>query len=262
MARLLARANVSRHNMLRSAIRQYTARSRIALPVLLGPGRGGRVRLKHTGPRNFVPYVLGRYEHDTVRFLRESLRTGRVFADIGALSGFYTRVALSELPRGGIVVAFEPHPVGRGHVQELSGRADGKQLIVREEPLGATDTEGKFTFGRGSGYATAREGLPVRDGEERTVQFRSLDSLIAEGAFPAPDVVKVDVEGLEAEALAGMRQLLTTVPPTLAIECHTLRLLSDTLSVLDDVGYRNVIVARKRPHAGPWQVLTRADWAS
>jgi len=44
--------------------------------------------------------------------------------------------------------------------------------------------------------------------QRRPVPMRSLDSLLAEGAIPQADFLKVDVEGYEAEVFAGARQML------------------------------------------------------
>jgi FkbM family methyltransferase len=247
--------------VLRTAIRNYAMRSSISLPVLVGPARGNRIRLADIGPRRFVPFLFGRHERAVVGFLNEKLRTARVFADLGAGDGYYTRVALSALPPGGIVIAFEPRK--REDLLALAEDVGPDRLVVRREALGKADREEAFAFGADFGYATAREGLPVHgDSDVRMIQFRTLDSLIAEGSVPAPDVVKVDVEGFEADALIGMNELLTSSHPVLAVECHSIRLLRDVLGMLDVTGYHNVIVARNRPAGGPWHVLTQPAWAS
>ena len=44
--------------------------------------------------------------------------------------------------------------------------------------------------------------------QRRVVPMRSLDSLMAEGAIPQADFLKIDVEGYEADALAGATRML------------------------------------------------------
>ena len=44
--------------------------------------------------------------------------------------------------------------------------------------------------------------------QRRLVPMRSLDSLMAEGAIPQADFLKVDVEGYEADVLAGAKEML------------------------------------------------------
>jgi Methyltransferase FkbM domain len=54
-----------------------------------------------------------------------------------------------------------------------------------------------------------RSSLGMSDGlQRRLVPMRSLDSLMAEGAIPQADFLKVDVEGYEADVLAGAKEML------------------------------------------------------
>ena len=54
-----------------------------------------------------------------------------------------------------------------------------------------------------------RSSLGMSDGlQRRLVPMRSLDSLMAEGAMPQADFLKVDVEGYEADVLAGAKEML------------------------------------------------------
>jgi FkbM family methyltransferase len=87
---------------------------------------------------------------------------------------------------------------------------------------------------------TAREGLPFRrggrqssyggvssddvapvlaEGEMRRVAGVSLDDFLRQGN-PAPDVLKVDVEGGECEVLKGGDELFSRVRPALICEVH------------------------------------------
>lgn len=52
----------------------------------------------------------------------------------------------------------------------------------------------------------------------RTVPCRSLDSLLATN--PAPDFVKIDVEGAEVEVLLGAARLIAEVRPQIIVEVH------------------------------------------
>ena len=129
-----------------------------------------------------------------------------------------------------------------------------QRLTIRTEALGKADADRPFAFGPGYGYAPDREGLPVyADFEVKVVHFRSLDSLIADGTVPSPDVVKIDVEGLEADVLAGMSDVLAA-KPALAVECHKLDLLHKVLGILVASGYTDATVV-KYPQRGPWHVL-------
>jgi hypothetical protein len=52
------------------------------------------------------------------------------------------------------------------------------------------------------------------------VRVRRLDGLAAEEGLPAPDLIKVDVEGAEGDVLEGAGQILANARPVLLIETH------------------------------------------
>jgi hypothetical protein len=54
----------------------------------------------------------------------------------------------------------------------------------------------------------------------REVHVVSLDALWQAGRIAPPDVVKIDVEGAEAEVLRGAAQLLRTARPRLLLATH------------------------------------------
>jgi FkbM family methyltransferase len=72
-----------------------------------------------------------------------------------------------------------------------------------------------------------------------TIQVKvcRLDTLVASGELPAPNVIKLDVEGAEAMALQGARNVLKTYSPYLDIELHGAQAARDVLEVLWSVGY-------------------------
>ena len=73
---------------------------------------------------------------------------------------------------------------------------------------------------------------------------RSLDDLV-EAGLPVPDLLKVDVEGSEAQVLAGARGILARRMPGLLVEVHSLELEHDCMALLADTGYRPTVVERR-----------------
>jgi len=63
----------------------------------------------------------------------------------------------------------------------------------------------------------------------------SIDGLVADG-LPAPDVVKIDVEGAELEVLDGMERTLRELRPALVIELHETNV--PVADRLESAGYR------------------------
>lgn len=79
------------------------------------------------------------------------------------------------------------------------------------------------------------------------VSIMTLDDDIREMSLPAPDVIKIDVEGGELAVLVGARNTLLTHRPQLFLEMHgeTMNLKRQNVAAivdyLNDLGYCNIL---------------------
>ena len=102
------------------------------------------------------------------------------------------------------------------------------------------DEIGTATLNVYGGSTTARLGTRESSKVGRTplyqieVPVSTIDAQLE--AFPAPALVKMDIEGAEAPALRGATALLTQVKPTLICELHGTN--APVMDVLDSCGYR------------------------
>lgn len=69
-----------------------------------------------------------------------------------------------------------------------------------------------------------------------TVRTVSIDDLV-EGGFPAPDVVKMDIEGGEVSALAGMARVIRRHRPTIFLATHGAEVHRHCLALLASSDY-------------------------
>lgn len=181
-------------------------------------------------------YVLGASEPAVQKQLLEHLRAGSVFFDVGANIGFMTLLGSRLVGDAGTVVAFEPLSENR-ELLERNLQANGRSnyLVV---PLALSDECGtaEMVLDHGGGRAgfmgVEREGHKLLE-----VETATLDSL----DLPAPDVVKIDVEGAEARVLGGMRRLLREHGPVLIVEIHGEQ-ETPVREVLAEVGYQGGII--------------------
>jgi hypothetical protein len=176
--------------------------------ILAGPARGVRMTLDLSGQ---TPMYLGIYEWELHSFLRATLPGARLVFDIGAHVGYGCLMFASR--SGGRVVAYEPDPVNGTtlRVNIDCNPALRDRITVVPEAVAARSKAGTTTLDD----ATAR--------------------------FGPPDLVKLDVEGCEFDALCGAQNTLTEHRPHLIVETHSAELERDCGALLLECGYRPLI---------------------
>jgi FkbM family methyltransferase len=153
--------------------------------------------------------------HEDISLAAAALTKARVFVDIGANIGLYSLMARKLMPPDSRLVVFEPDPrTVRKLRQNLDfNHADNVTVInaavgARNEVLTLYNASPK-NFGRNSLKEPATDGQETRGTE---VQVRPLHEALTECDVEHVDVLKIDVEGFEAEALAPF---LETAPDSL-----------------------------------------------
>lgn len=122
-------------------------------------------------------------------------RPDDVLWDVGAYVGFHAALVGQHVAE---TVAFEPVP---GVAEELAAnlRRNDVDATVRMHAL--SDDDGDVAL-----PSSVSPRIP--DGETLTRPVHTGDGLVAADEAPAPSMVKVDVEGAEADVLAGMSDAL------------------------------------------------------
>ena len=150
-----------------------------------------------------------------------NLRTDDVVWDVGANVGLYACFAAKKLETG-MVVGFEPIPRNRRRLVE-NLRANAPPWLWRASPHPLSDSNGpsemafdhdasmRTLTGAGHHYLTDDDGWI-------DVECRRGDHLVADG-LPAPDVLKIDVQGAELNVLRGLGDSLDDVR-VLYVEIH------------------------------------------
>lgn len=164
--------------------------------------------------------AYGLYELDTARTLRQILRPGDHVVDGGANIGYFSLLAARCVGPSGRVDAFEPQPETR---QRLSENLQRNNLadIVRIHPHALSDHAGTATihrFGQDAGnHGTASLFAPAgADTTDTEIETVRMDKALAGST---PRLIKLDLEGAEAQAIDGMTALLQgDRPPDLIIE--------------------------------------------
>lgn len=193
------------------------------VPILSGPNRGLRWRVD----AGIHGCWLGSYERFKLGQFVDAIAPNAVVYDIGAHAGYYT---LAAARRARQVLAFEPNPANQEALRFHLARNRLDNVVVYPAAVGAAPGTAQFSSA-GDGYR-GRLGAG-----ELTVKVEALDALIEAGA-PAPDLVKMDVEGAELAALDGAAALLATRHALWFIALHGPECARGTIARLLDNGYR------------------------
>jgi FkbM family methyltransferase len=177
--------------------------------ITRGPMAGMRWRR-----RNSLPfwYHLGIYEPETSRFLAAHLRPGDTFWDLGANAGYHTLMGARAVGPTGRVIAVEPDP-GTCEIlrEQLELNGIGNCTIVQ---AAVSDRPGRTVLIRRAsdprGNALQQIDNPAIDnkvGDAVEVPCLTVDELSS--LYPAPRLIKMDIEGAEVLALPGGRRFLS-----------------------------------------------------
>ncbi len=211
------------------------------------------------------PYLeqSGIWAPEQTRLVRESLRPGMRFVDVGAHVGYFSVLAGRLVGPDGVVFAFEPHP--RNFELLLANVWRNGLANVLCFPWAVGDSCGFATLYEAEGNSGDHRLYRSDDDERATLPVRlvALDALPA--IRPPVDFVKLDVQGAEAAAIRGMEQLLASSPDaTVALEYWPYgmeRFGTDVSSVLPYYRHLGYVVRANHPdHDRPvdlddWEIL-------
>jgi FkbM family methyltransferase len=156
------------------------------------------------------------YEPHVSAVLRDALRPGMSFVDIGANIGFFTMLAAHLVGPSGRVYAFEPYQLNV-KLLYLSARVNAFEHIS-VFPFAASDAEGLLAFDNvgSNGHVTTPRADLSSVLTTTLVYAARLDAVLRD--VPRVDVIKIDVEGTEYRALRGGVELLARSRPTIVSE--------------------------------------------
>jgi FkbM family methyltransferase len=144
------------------------------------------------------------YDRGIVRF-----GPNEVYVDCGAFDGDSAAAFIARCPDYRRIVALEPDP---GNRTRFAHRFGGESRMQADRitllPYAASDRRSVLSFNATgtAGSAFAQHGI--------TLDAATLDELVG---HEHPTFIKMDIEGAEPLALAGARQLIAAVHPTLAV---------------------------------------------
>jgi len=236
--------------------------------VASGALSGLRFRL----PPGFEYFVVyHEYEPQLVQALARLVRPGFVCVDAGANVGVLTLHLARLVGPEGRVVAFEAAPENAEQLRanvalnpELLSRVVVEQAAVTDGTARSID----LFPGRGGGHSgwTVSEHFAARSDVVATERIPTrVRAISLDHYFPPSarlDLVKMDIEGGEAEALPGMSRLMREARPIVVLEFHReagwagVQALLEANYQLEDLDGRPLAVPRGTDDV-PYQLVAR-----
>jgi FkbM family methyltransferase len=212
--------------------------------VVAGYGKGLKMILNVGDKANSqnIYYWFGLHELATQRLFVKFVKPGFIVYDIGAYIGFFSLLAARLARPSGRVYAFEPLPDNIERIKlhiSLNGMEDTVFCILKAV-FDKTDNVPFYDCGRNS---WGRIGEAISSTEKYSlvpraiVETISLDEFVFCKGNPAPDLIKIDVEGREGKVLAGARQLLKKFKPIIICEVHYPEAAKQVYEELSCLGY-------------------------
>ena len=155
----------------------------------------------------------GRYEPQETALLTMLLAPGMTLVDVGANWGYFSLVGAALVGATGRVVAVEADPRACRTLRANVARNAFQRVTVLE--MAAGDRAGTVQLqeydriaSESGGYGVTSTTTVVEGGRRFDVAERTLDEALDEIGIDRIDLLKMDIEGAEARALAGLGRRL------------------------------------------------------
>ena len=204
--------------------------------------RHGLIRgMRRRGGLGWIPFGIAQTKEEM--FWRTLPLGGLVIYDVGAFHGILTLFFASRCSH---VISYEPNEINHARLIENIRLNNLDNVQVRKLGVGFQPGSGTLRYSpEMAGGGTLDTNAIARVSQR--VEITTLDHEMATSALPPPDLIKIDIEGWELEALKGARETLATYHPALYLEMHgeTLRekrrKASAIVAFLCDAGYTDIV---------------------
>jgi FkbM family methyltransferase len=150
-----------------------------------------------------------------------TLTSGAHFIDCGAYDGdtarrFFEKLDAAQPGADGRVTAFEPDPANFDRLaQFVDGLPEARRDGISLHKLGVSDERATLQFYSDGTAGSSLADLTQQDRRSVDIHTAKLDEILAGG--PPPTLLKLDVEGAEAQALRGAERTIREHLPILAV---------------------------------------------
>ncbi len=228
--------------------------SRIWVRIPAGAAKGQWI---YADLRSDLAYTIGDHEPWLQDLLQTELSLGDCYYDVGAHFGFFAMIAARSVGPSGVIVAFEPNPKNRTILEANLSRNRLSQVTFLD--LAVWSSSGQVTFELAPAASDGTQGhicdAADASGSRILVPSVTLDDLVFSQGYRAPDLIKMDVEGAEWDALQGASRLLAELRPKLLCEIHHPDQMGQIRNYLEQFGYAAEEWKPVHPHYADYRQL-------
>lgn len=172
--------------------------------------------------REFITYgvgIFGPYEPHVTHLFKNITKPNSICLDLGALVGFHSLMLAYLVPEG-MVYSFEPSP--EMYANLCKNIEANNMPNIEAINKGVFDQEGDFEFieniGVGQSHIIQKDsGLDP----SRVISCVVIDDWVKTKNIPQIDIIKMDIEGAEVNAIQGAMTSITTWKPDMVIEFNS-----------------------------------------
>jgi FkbM family methyltransferase len=179
------------------------------------------VKASKSDPLHWLLLERGEIEYYCIKFISSIIKEGAIVFDIGAYVGSYTLLFSKLVGSSGKIVAFEPNPIAFSILNYNLRKNSALNVIPIK--MGVSNTIGKVElktqdFGASTASITRYKGYS-KGLKTFTANCTTLDNYCSENGV-IPQVIKIDVEGAEAQVIEGAKNIIHFYHPMALIEFH------------------------------------------
>jgi len=188
-------------------------------------------------------FYFGRYEVERkeTQYIKSIVKEGDVFFDIGTNVGYYTLMVAKRIGNNGKVFSFEPVTstfdklkanVEKNNFKNVSLNKIGISDISQEIEINISDADN-------SGMSSLIH-IP-NSSKKEVIKTISLDEYLKEKELEKINLIKIDVEGVEFQAIKGMTETLIKYSPIVLVEILSSKLgqIGKTNTEIYNLFYKN-----------------------
>jgi FkbM family methyltransferase len=223
----LARKATELENAMRSVAPEFPAGTWVLAPIA-----GGLKLWVDLGDRGVSHEAIrGNFEPGELGFILGQLKPGMRFVDVGANIGWFSIQAAARVGKQGRVIAVEPRTDLVSHVKmSAEENGFGNILTTIAAALGSAEAKSKVAWtpsGANSGGtwlmldATVETNLRNNGAAFQDTPVTTLDAVVGQERV---DLIKIDIEGAEPEAMKGALKTIEKWRPLILTEVNAMLL--------------------------------------